>query len=273
MLTKFEVANRQGNLLSFQMDDISNGYSVQDIGGLGPVKATLVSSSFAGVDGEQYHSSRRETRNITIKLGLESDYITQSVDDLRSRLYGFFMPKSEIYLKFYKSDNLIVNITARVETCEPDIFTQEPVMNISVICYEPDFVVPELVHLTGSSVSSSTNTLIEYAGSVETGIVLTLNVNRTLTDFTIYHTPPGDELRQLDFSGPLVSGDVLTISTVTGDKGATLIHSGTSSSVLYAISPQSNWIEFAPGDNFFRVYAPGAGVPYTIDYVTRYGGL
>lgn len=273
MITMFEVTNRQGNLLSFQMDDISNGYSVQDIGGLGPVKATLVSSSFAGVDGEQYQSARRETRNITIKLGLEPDYFTQSVDDLRSRLYGFYMPKSEIYLKFYKTNGLVVNITGRVETCEPDIFSQEPTMDISVICYDPDFVIPDLVTLTGTSVSSTTNTIIEYPGTVDTGIVFTFNINRSLTDFTIYHQPPGDDLRQLDFSGPLVADDVLTISTVTGDKGATLNHLGTSTSVLYAISPQSNWIELAPGENQFRVYAPGAGVPYTVDYITRYGGL
>lgn len=273
MLTKFDVANRRGNLHTFQLDDISDGYSIQDIGGLGPVKATLVSSSFAGVDGEQYQSARRETRNITIKLGLEPDWITNTVDDLRNSLYEFFMPKSEVFLTFYKDNGLVVKITGRVETCEPDIFSAEPMMDVSLICYDPDFLAPVPVSLSGTSVSSTTDTIIPYAGSVDTGIIFTLNVNRTLTDFTIYHTPPDGELRQLDFSGSLVSGDVLTISTVTGNKGATLLHTGTSSSVLYAVSPQSNWIEFQKGDNDFRVYAPGAGVPYTIEYVTKYGGL
>jgi hypothetical protein len=103
--------------------------------------------------------------------------------------------------------------------------------------------------------------------------VITLNVNRTLSAFTIYHQPPNDDLRTLDFSAPLVSGDVLTISSVTGDKGITLNRSGTVSSRLYGMSPQSSWIELMPGDNLITFYAPGAGVPFTIDYVSRYGGL
>jgi hypothetical protein len=147
-------------------------------------------------------------------------------------------------------------------------------VDISVICFDPDFYDSETSgHTTGVSTSGTAATTISYDGSVSTGIVFTLNVNRTLTDFTIYQTTPSGELRQLDFSGSLVAGDVLTISTVIGDKGATLIHSGASSSVLYAIPPQSNWIQLEPGDNQIRVYASGAGVPYTIDYVSKYGGL
>lgn len=273
MLTRFDVANRRGNSLAFQLDDIENGYSVRDMGGLGPVKATLVSSSFAGVDGEQYQSARREARNITIKLGLESDWITNSVDELRNNLYEFFMPKSEVFFTFYKDNGRVVVINGIVETCEPDIFSEDPAMDVSLMCYDPDFLIPAPVDLSGTSVPSDTSTIIEYDGSVDTGIVFMLNVNRTLSDFSIYHTPPDGDLRQLDFSGSLVSGDVLTISTVTGSKGATLIHLGASSSVLYAVSPQSNWIALQKGDNLFRVYAAGAGIPYTVEYVTRYGGL
>lgn len=273
MLTKFDVSTAQGDLLTLQLDDTSQGYIVQEIEGLDPVKATLVSSSFAAMDGEQYQSSRRETRNIKIQLGLDPDPLTDSVRSLRKRLYGYFLPKSEVTLSFYSDDGPRVSIVGRVESFETALFTQEPAVDISIICYDPDFYDPVPQHLSGNSTAGTAKTVVHYDGEVETGIVFKLNVNRTLTDFTIYHTLPSGELKQLDFSGSLVSGDVLTISTVTGDKGATLIHTGTSSSVLYAISPQSHWLELVPGDNLLRVYASGAGVPYTIDYTTRYGGL
>lgn len=273
MLTKFDVRTAQGDQVTLELDDTSQGYIVQEISGLDPVKATLVSSSFAGTDGEQYQSSRRETRNIKIQLGLDPDPFTDTVRSLRKRLYGYFMPKSEVTLVFYMDDGLTVNIVGRVESCETALFTQEPAVDISIICYDPDFYVPTPVRIPGSSTAGNVNSVVSYDGEVETGIVFKLSVNRTLTDFSIYHTLPSGELRQLDFSAPLVSGDVLTISTVTGDKGATLSHLGSSSSVLYAISPQSSWIEMAPGKNLLRVYAAGAGVPYTIDYTTRYGGL
>lgn len=273
MLTKFDVRTAQGNQLTLELDDTSQGYKVQEIDGLDPVKATLVSSSFASTDGEQYQSGRRETRNIKIQLGLEPDPLTDSVRSLRKRLYGYFMPKSEVTFVFYMDDGLAVNIVGRVESFETALFTQEPAVDISIICYDPDFYDPVPVHISGSSTAGNVNSIVSYGGEVETGLVFNLNVNRTLTDFTIYHTLPSGELRQLDFSGSLVSGDVLTISTVFGDKGATLTHLGSPKSVLYAISPQSRWIELAPGANLLRVYASGAGVPYTIDYTTRYGGL
>ncbi len=278
MLTKLDVSTSQGNLLSFQFDDDTSGYLVQNIDGLDPVKATLVSSSSAGVDGEQYQSARRETRNIKLTIGLEPDPLMDTVRGLRKRLYGYFMPKSEVTLTFYDDEGPTVNVVGRVESLEASLFTQEPAVDISIICYDPDFVDPVTVHLPASgqtlqTTSSTSDTVISYDGSVSTGTVITLNVDRTLGDFTIYHQPPNDDLRQLDFSAPLVAGDVLTISSVIGDKGVTLTRAGSQSSLLYGMSPQSSWIELMPGDNRLHIYATGAGVPYTIDYVNKYGGL
>lgn len=272
MLTKVEVRTRQGTLLSLPLDDVSSGFIVQDVDGLGPVKATLASSGFAGLDGEQYHSSRRETRNVKIQLGLDPDPLMDSVFDLRKLLYGFFMPKSPVDLRFYE-DDLVVNISGRVESFEPAIFSAEPAVDISIICFDPDFIDPTSVELSGSTTSGSAEMLIEYDGTVDTGMIFTLNVDRAVDEFTLYHRTPSDETRILDFSSSLVAGDVLTISTVAGSKGATLVRSGTSSSVLYAISPPSSWTELEYGDNHIRVYAEGAGIPFEIEYVTRYGGL
>jgi hypothetical protein len=125
MLVAFEVSTRQGDTLTLPLDDVSSGVIVQNISGLAPVKATLVSSSFAGVDGEQYQSSRRETRNITIKLGLDPDPLTSSVSELRQQLQGFFMPKSEIDLTFYRNDTVDVSIAGVVESFDSELFSQD----------------------------------------------------------------------------------------------------------------------------------------------------
>lgn len=273
MLTKVEVTSNQGALLSLELDDVSDGLILADVQGLDPVKATLVSSSFANLDGEQYHSSRREARNIKLQIGLEPNYVTSSVKDLRQRLYSFFMPKSEVILYFYDSDGLTVNIVGRVETCESALFTKDPAVDISIMCFEPDFIALEPTTVNGMTVSDSTELLIPYDGSVETGIKLVLPLNRALTQFTIYHRPPDGTLRTLDFAASLSTDDKVTISTIAGAKGATLTRAGSDSSLLYGISPQSNWIELQNGGNYFRLYAVGAGIPYTITYTARYGGL
>jgi hypothetical protein len=273
MLTMVEVRTSQGALLSLPLDDISAGLLVGDIEGLDPVKATLVSSSFARLNGEQYHSSRRETRNVKFRLGLEPDYISATVQDLRMRLYTFFMPRSVVNLRFYMSDGLIVDIQGRVESFETPLFTKEPAVDISIICFDPDFVDPVPVTLSGASAITDQQTHIQYAGTVETGIKFVFRPNRALSEFTFYHTPPDGTIRSLDFSTPLLAGDVLTISTISGEKGAIRTRAGANSSVLYGISPQSNWIEFTPGDNQIRIYAEGAAIPFDIEYTTKYGGL
>ena len=53
MLTKVEARNPAGTLVSLELSDFTDGFAIKDIGGLGPVKATLTSSKFAGAPGAQ----------------------------------------------------------------------------------------------------------------------------------------------------------------------------------------------------------------------------
>jgi hypothetical protein len=57
MLTGVEVRTIQDNLLALSLDDPSSGFIIEEIEGLDPVKASVVSSSFATMDGEQYQFS------------------------------------------------------------------------------------------------------------------------------------------------------------------------------------------------------------------------
>lgn len=275
MLTKVEIRTTAGTLLVLPLDDISSGYVIEDILGLDPVKATIVSSDNAQQDGSQYQASRREPRNILLKVGLEPDYVTKSVRDLRVGLYSFFMPKTQVSLRFFMASGLTVDISGRIESCETALFTKEPQVDISIICFDPDFTELESVIVSGDTVADSTEFLIEYGeeGMVETGIKFILNVDRTLTEFTIYHRPPDNVVRTLDFAASLIADDVVTINTVVGSKALTLSRASTISDLLYAMSVQSNWIDLHPGDNYFRVYAVGAPIPFTIEYVPRHGGL
>lgn len=282
LLNALNVKNSRGSVLPMPFEDISGGFIVQKIDGLGPVKATLVSSSFANMDGEQYHSSRREARNIVLSLGLEPDHAVLSVKDLRDQLYNFFMPKSEVTLTFHAFDKfatsvlnqiLDLDIVGRVESCEPDIFTKDPTLVVSLMCFDPDFYAPIPVLVDGMTVADLTPTMLNYIGTVETGVVFTLRPNRSVPEFTIYHQPPDGTLKMVDVSYPLVAGDVLQISSIIGSKGVKLTRAGVESSIMYAVTPQSAWLELQPGDNSLRVYAGGAPVPYSIEYTNKYGGL
>lgn len=273
MLEAVEVRTRQGNLLTLTLEEDDSGLDVKDIEGLDPVKASLKSSSFARIPGEQYQGSQREKRNIKISLGLNPDPLTDSVKSLRNRLYQFLMPESEVSLRFVDDDGPNVDIDGVVETFETPLFSQEPAVDISIICFNPDFIDPTPGELIGTTVESTTESLIDYEGTVAVGFEFIMHVDRTISEFTLYHRAPDNTIRSIDFSAPLVAGDTLFISTVTGAKGATLTRLGSDSSILYGISPQSRWSQLMQGENYIRVYAEGAAIPFEINYITRYGGL
>lgn len=274
MLIEVAVLTRRGQTLTMPLADDSQGIRVEEIEGLDPVKATLVSTSFANMDGEQHHSSRREARDIKITLGLLPGVSAASVRDIRNYLYGFFMPKSVVTLRFTMSDGLKVDIVTHVEDFGGAMFTDEPKAVIDLRCFDPDFYVPEPVRISSSTTMSTNQTPIDYKGTVETGAQIVMPINRPINAFEIYHRPPDGVLRTMGFQAPMQAGDVLTITTVPGQKSVMVNRVGVGIiSLLYGLSPQSPWLEIQPGLNDFQIYAEGAAIPYTIEYTTKYGGL
>jgi hypothetical protein len=273
MLTKVEVLTTQGMTLVLPLQDISSGYVVKDVDGLDPVKATIVSSSFGQLDGTEYQSSRRENRNITIKLGFEPTYSATDVRTLRNQLYKYLLPKSAVTLKFFENDIFVAYILGRVEAFETPLFSKTPEANVSIVCFKPDFIAPAPVLIPGNTVVDTTEQLLEYPGTTETGVVLSLAVNRSITEFVIYNRTAGGDMLSLDFVAPLLAGDVLALSTVSGNKYARLTRAGIQTPILYGVSPAASWINLFPGSNYFRVQATGVAIPFTITYQAKYGGL
>lgn len=264
--------------LTVQLGDVSNGINVKDIDGLDPVKATLTSSTFVNRPGAVFQSSQRITRNILIKLELKPDPATQTVRSVRQSIYNIFRPETQVLMKFYDDESESVvsdgyHILGRVETCEPPTsrFTQAPEVDISVICYDPDFFDPAVVTVSGMTTADVAATTINYIGTIETGLTFTVNVNRSLSEFQITYVDGNGQTWTMDVVSTFVAGDVITIVTTPGSKSATLVRAGVTSSVLYAVSPQSTWMKLAPGVNTIRFSATGAAIPASVSYMNRFG--
>lgn len=271
MFTSMEVLTSQGNLLTLQLVDDSSGITVQGIDGLDPGKSTLVSSNYAGQDGAIYQGATFPPRNITMLLGLEPDPAVNTVRSLRDTVYSFFRPKTSITLTF--NDDEVSHafvIAGVVESTEFEAFSQLPVIGISVMCYDPDFQDPTPVVVSGMTTADVAATAVVYAGTSDTGMVITVSPNRTMSGFSLYYIDPTNTTYTLDFLLALSSGDVVTISTVPGNKYATLLRSGSVSSVTYAVSPLSTWPKFTPGNNSLRFSATGAAVPASVTYTKRF---
>lgn len=273
MLTKVEARNSAGNVLILPLQDISGGYTLKDVEGLDPVKATIVTSSFASFDGVQFEAAHRDSRNIVMKLGFSPDWITNTPKGLRDNLYKWFMSKRYVELRFYEDTGLVVRIVGRVESNDSPRFTSDPDASISIVCFLPDFIGMTTETISGTSVADATESTVTYDGTVETGFVFTLNVDRSISGFSLYQRGDDGVQYELDFAANLVSGDVVKISTVPGSKYATLTSGGVESSILYGVSPSSPWLVLSPGVNKLRLLISGAAIPYTIVYTDKYGGL
>lgn len=279
MLTKIDIQDLPGltNTISLPLQDVSAGYTVKNIEGLDPVKATIVSAPFAQLDGAQQQSARRETRNIVITIGMEPYSGGSTVKDLRAALYANFMPKSFVRIRFYEdgSDTPWCYIDGQVESFEAPLFAKDPEVNISVLCFDPSFLSTSATHLSGTGYDTvntgGAETTIAYPGTIEVGYILKVTVNRLLTGgLTIQNRRPDGTVNQLDLSLSLDSPDAVEVSTIAAKKYAIK----NSASIMYSVPVSSKWAPLYPGNNFFRLVAAGTpAIAYTIDYTAKYGGM
>lgn len=273
MLTVVEATNVLGSTLRLPLLDTSKGYSIREIDGLGPVAASLTSSSLAQVDGAQAQSARRDIRNITMKIGFVPDFINTTVQSLRSVLYDYFMTKAFVDLDFYVDDILTMVTKGQVETFDNPLFTNDPEADISIVCYDPDFYGPAPLTLSSSTRTDTNTSLITYTGNSEAGLIFTLNVNRALTDFWISLQRPDNMRQKMEVTGTFASGDVITIDTRPGLKAITLTRGGITSSILAGFDETGTWLSLMKGANQFGAFASGAGIPYTMVYTTQFGAI
>lgn len=278
MLTKIDVQDLPGlsNTISLPLQDVSAGYTVKNIEGLDPVSATITSSPFAQLDGAQAQGARRETRNIVLTIGLEPYSGGATVKALRAALYANLMPKSFVRIRFYEDNSATpwAYIDGQVESFEAPLFSQDPEVNISIVCFDPSFLAVATTVLGPSGYSTvnsgGTEKLISYPGTVEVGYILKLTLTRALSGGLSVQMRKGSVTQQLDISTALSNADVIEISTVSSKKYVT--RNGTS--ILYAVPVTSKWGPLYPGDNNLRVVAAGSpAIAYTVTYQAKYGGM
>lgn len=279
MLTKVEVQTRSNQFLTFDLEDEDNEYYIKDITNLDPVKAEMVSSGLASVDGDQYQSSRLGPRNPVITLGLQ-DIADNSIRALRQQLYGYFMPKSSVTLVFHDDEYKPVKLSGRVEDFSSPPFQKDPEATISVICFDPAFYELDTQVVDASiPVSGSADVSIPYSGTLDTGLVLKVTINNDAgapngIQLTMQKSAGQTELMEIRY--PLVKNDVLTVSTLPGEKTVTLNRNNQVDSILYALTYQSGWISLSPGTNKLRINGPIAASrasSASISWVNKHGGL
>jgi hypothetical protein len=193
---------------------------LESISGLTPGDVTLFTGDYSGPGG--YYQGRRDNkRNPIFKLKLNPDYAGDiSVSDLREGLYRVFYEPQAL------TDGLQVTVKddrkpdryfiCYAEKWDGEIFEKSPKAGISTVCVDPYL---RSVDETTDSDAGWVSTTIDYDGSADTGIEVSLKVTSLTANvrFSI-----GGQFMTLAKGSNFAINDVIVINTNDGSRQVTV---------------------------------------------------
>lgn len=282
MITKIELYSPQPDAPVLPLGGFmpsNDPVHVFNVEGLGPVKAEISSTPFATGRGELYQGGSTGKRNIVLTLGLNPDWEEQTMSTLRQLLYRYFMPEEWCKLRFFTDYLPTVDIEGYVEGFEPNIFSKDPEIQVSIICPKPDFIEANATVLSGLVDDGTTEIAYTYVGTVETGLELRIDSTPANTsyngDLTI--TNVAYEIPQIFVAENVLINTTkyFKLSSVRNAKRVQNISAidGAPTNLLAKVTAESNWPVIKPGENVLTVAASEADQAWTLAYFNRFGGL
>lgn len=302
MIKSVTVTNHLGESVKIVLSegDPEHGMIIKKIDGLGPAKANINGTELATNDGALYNSARLDKRNITLQIVLTE---APDIETSRQRSYKYFPIKKPVDF-LIELDNRVARTTGYVESNEPDIFSQNEEISISLICHYPYFYsematqvtfygVEPLFYFLFSNDSLDEDLLefgeiqdkreraIYYEGDSEVGITITMHALGEIRDIKIYNTGTR-EVMHIDTAkletltgAPFNTGEDIIVSTIQGNKYAKLRRRGRYINILNCVAKDSAWFRLSKGKNFFvcRTEYGIENLDFEIEYQTVYEGV
>jgi hypothetical protein len=252
MLT--EAIIQTSNPTSLKIDDVDHDeiLILKSISNLSSVKVTQFMGDFAR-EGSYYQGRRAEKRNPVFNFKLNPNYqLDIEVGEIRRMLHRMFMEPQrdsdgvQVLLKDTKLPDIY--FIGYTETIETDAWTKDQTCSCSLLTTD--------AYLRSADLTQAENALgwytlpFIYEGSADTGIELTIKV---LVNTPVLTLKNGDDL--MTFAGSFVSGDILTVNTIQGQRAITL--NGVDSMSSLISGPE--WLQLKEQGNILKVYGPLEG--------------
>lgn len=265
------LENQSGEQLN--LSTTANQYMPSKIDGLNPPAGTISTYTYAGMDGSYLNNAFIEKRNVVISFQMRGI----DIEKRRHLLYRVVKPSRYIKV-YYKTAGIDVYAEGYVETCEVSNFDTLTSGQISIICPDPYWYSTSAVYAYYSQVTgafhfpfpesdapfplgiySTTDNIIIQNDGDETGFTIQIEASSSETvpeiaayTPTIYNADTGEYLQ---IKGDILKGDVITITTKTGNKTVTLTHNGVDSNIINRLVSGSTWLSLREGKNTFHVQA------------------
>lgn len=304
MIKRVTITNHLDESITLELlEPEKSGFIIKSISGLGPVKANVNFTELATNDGAIDNSARLEPRNIVMELQFMEN---PTIEATRLLSYKFFPIKRNITF-LIETDNRICETVGRVESNEPDIFSDKEGCQVSIMCPDPYFYSAgdtgntETVFygtepmfefpfsneslteplLEFGSIENRTEGTVYYEGDAEVGITIRIHAVGEAEGLTIYNTGTREIMRINDeklvalLGSGIQAGDEITITTTRGSKGITMLRGGVTTNILNVLDKPITWFQLSKGDNIFA-YMASAGLTnlqFRIENKTIYEGV
>lgn len=300
MVKRVVITNYLGESVEYKIEGVdvfaNNGLLITEIEGLGPTGADVIFTKLVSIDGSLYNSSRINERNIVINARFTW---ANTIEEARIASYKLF-PLKKILRFEIETDTRRAFTYGYVEKNEPNIFSSECDMQVSVMCESPFFqdangeteemfsnVVPcfEFVYENEgldfntemSYYEPRHNSMVIYHGETDIGFSLVLHAIGPVTNPAIYFLATGasiaiDSEKLKTLTGKYFDeGDDIIITSLPGRKTVYLLRDGTLTNILNIMDKDLKWPTLSPGPNYFS-YIADYGEEYLRCYV-RYQAL
>ena len=238
----------------------ANRYMFSKIKGLNPPTGTVSTSSYAGMNGSYLNNAFIEKRNVVIPFEMRGF----DVELRRHELYRVVKPSRYIKI-YYSTKNISVYAEGIVETCEMENFEKLTSGQISILCpdiywYSTETQIAEYSRVRGAfHFVCPDNDEPFPIGIYNTQDMMTINNSGDEVGFTLeisggpaknptIYNALTDEYMQ-------IAGDIITITTKTGNKTVLLEREGVVTNIINRLVSGSTWLNLKAGENKFYVRA------------------
>lgn len=278
------LENENANII-----DINDGvnYIVTAVSGLNPPSASIFTAKSPNRKGVKYNGSTLDERNIVITIKILGD-----VEANRNALYSWV--DTEQYAKIYYQ-NQVKNVycEGHVEDCTVDMFTDNEIMNVAIICEDPywkdlleistdissllkHFTIPFAIDAEGMPFSTirESNVTSIFNGGAETGAKFYIHTTDTVKNLLIYNAT--DTTKKLLLRYTIPANWTIVVDTEGSPKTCRAYKpDGTEQNMLPFVGANPTWFTLKKGYNRFGFSADDgdANVTISVRFTNKYLGV
>lgn len=289
---KLTYINSRGEALEFGITSVFHCNVSKDVTGIAGIDNTIYKTNSMGQHGDTYIGQRYEPREITIAGSINSTD-KDRVLELRRRAEKILNAELDAKLIYtykdfvrvidckvdgrpqFKTSKVFMQYSIPITCCNP-FWREETEAKKDIAAWvsnwEFDFEIPEEgIELGYREPSVIVNVYNE--GDVKSGMRVEFRAVGTVVNPILLNVNTQEYIRLLNTT--MVAGDVITINTEYGSKGAVLKRDGEEVDYFRYIDVDSTFMQLAIGDNVFRYDAEEgvSALEATIYHNNKYLGV